>query len=146
MTVVNGQWKQELLEVIKTQAERDAEADARRRARLAEALKSAEAALNAANEALRFCAENMQSKALPASIALLAEGADFKLGDSANPTCVMTTRLDRETAMLTIQFGEGKAKEFDFGRDRHIAPEDVDEYVGRRLLELVRTAKSERPW
>ena len=54
--------------------------------------------------------------------------------------------LDRETAILKIYYLEGKPREFDFVRDRHIAAGDVEEYVGRRAVELVKNAQKGTPW
>ena len=50
------------------------------------------------------------------------------------------------SAVIKVTFGEGKPREFDFAKDRHIAPADVEEYIGRRSLELVRAAHKAHPW
>ena len=48
--------------------------------------------------------------------------------------------------IIKVTFGEGKPREFDLAKDRHIAPADVEEYMGRRSLELVRAAYKTTPW
>ena len=55
-------------------------------------------------------------------------------------------QLDPETAILRVHVAEAKPREFDFARDRHIAATDVEEYVGRRVLELVKVAQKAAPW
>ena len=54
--------------------------------------------------------------------------------------------LVRDSAVIKVAFVEGKPREFDFAKDRHIAAADVEEYVGRRSVELVRTAQKAAPW
>ena len=76
-------------------------------------------------------------KQQPAS---LTEGPDFfKLSVHEH---TLALELVRGSAILRVLAGESKPREFDFAKDRHIAPTDVDEYMGRRLLELVRGAPS----
>jgi hypothetical protein len=45
-----------------------------------------------------------------------------------------------------VNVAETKPREFDFAKDRHIAATDVEEYVGRRAVELVRLAQKATPW
>ena len=54
--------------------------------------------------------------------------------------------LSRDSAIIKITFGDAKPREFDFAKDRHISPADVEEYVGRRSLEFVRSAQKAFPW
>ena len=58
----------------------------------------------------------------------------------------LNVELVRESAVIKVTFIEGKPREFDFAKDRHIAPADVEEYVGRRAVELVRAAHKAHPW
>ena len=58
----------------------------------------------------------------------------------------LTLELSRESAVIKVTFGEGKPRDFDLAKDRHIAPADVEEYMGRRSLELVRAAYKAAPW
>ena|SRR5215471_6975087 len=134
-------WRDELIEAVKTKAEREAEEQERLRKRIAEALAYAEKALVEASGALRFACDQVKSKKQPAE---LVEGKDaFKLLVHDQSLAV---ELARDSAVIKVTFGEGKPREFDFAKDRHIAPNDVEEYVGRRSLELIRAAQKSNPW
>ena len=43
----------------------------------------------------------------------------------------------RESAIIKVTFGEGKPRELDLAKDRHVAPADVVKYMERRALELL---------
>lgn len=134
-------WREELLEAIKTRSERDAEEEAKRRKRVEEALKVADEALAKAGESLAFARDQLAGKGQPVALREDAAGRTLELHGQA-----LAVALDRDEAVLRIAVNEAKAKEFDFAKDRHIAPRDVEEYVGRRLVELVRAAHKAAPW
>jgi hypothetical protein len=134
-------WRDELIEVVKTKAEREAEEQARHKKRVEEALATAEAAMTLGVEGLRFTCEKLKEKGQPAE--LVEQPDNFKLTIREHS---LALDLSRESAAIHITFGEGKPREFDFAKDRHIAPADVEEYVGRRSLELVRAAQKSTPW
>lgn len=134
-------WRDELNDAVKTKAEREAEEAARQRQRVQEALASATGALTLAVDAMRFAAERIAEKGQPVKLTELENGARIDLG-----TLSIALELDRETAVIKVSFLEGKPREFDFARDRHIAAADVEEYVGRRTVELVRNAQKAQPW
>ncbi len=134
-------WRDELIEVVKTKAEREAEEQARHKKRVEEALATAEAAMALGVEGLRFTCDRLKDKEQPAE---LVEQADsYKLSVREHS---LALELSRDSAAIRVIFGEGKPREFDFAKDRHIAPADVEEYVGRRSLELVRAAQKSTPW
>ena len=116
-------WRDELVEVIKSKAEREAEEAERRRKRLEEALSVADEALGQAKDSLGYAHEALV------------------LGDQS-----VRVSLSRETAVLEVGFNDARPREFDFSKDRHLAPRDVEEYVGRRLVELARAAQKADPW
>ncbi len=134
-------WRDELIEAVKTKAERDAEEAARHRKRVEEALATAEAAMKLGAEALRFSAERLGEK---------GQTAAFEEGDGSVKLTLndlsLRLELSRESAIIKVTFGDAKPREFDFAKDRHIAPNDVEEYVGRRALEFVRSAQKAFPW
>jgi hypothetical protein len=134
-------WRDELIEAAKSKTERDAEERERHRKRVEEALNTAEAALGLGAEALRFTHGRLREKEQAAE---LVEGEDdfrLKVGDHG-----LRVELARDAAIVRVTFGDGKPREFDFAKDRHIAPADVEEYIGRRAVELVRTAQKSSPW
>lgn len=134
-------WRDEIIEAAKTKAERDAEEAAHHKKRVEEALTTADASMVLALEGLRFSRDRLREKGQEA---VLDEQPDrFRLGLR---DCSLTLELARDSAMLKITFGEGKPREFDFAKDRHISPPDVEEYVGRRLVELVKAAQKASPW
>ena len=134
-------WRDELIEAVKTKAEREAEEAAKQRQRVQEALASAEAAIALGFDALRFCYERVKEKGQAANFEQTASSARMDLGALS-----LSLELDRETAIVKISYIEGKPREFDFARDRHIAATDVEEYIGRRAVELVRAAQKASPW
>jgi hypothetical protein len=134
-------WREELGEAVKSKAEREAEDKERQRKRVEEALTGAEEALRLATEALRFALQKLQEKQQPARIE--GEGDSLRLTLGA---LSLSVSLDRETAILRATFIEGKPREFDFAKDRHIAATDVEEYVGRRSVEFVKAAQKASPW
>lgn len=134
-------WRDELNDAVKTKAEREEEEAARHRQRVQEALASATGALALGVEAMRFAAERIGEKGQPVKLTELDAGARIDLG-----TLSLALELDKETAVIKVTFLEGKPREFDFARDRHIAAADVEEYVGRRTVELVRNAQKAQPW
>lgn len=134
-------WRDELIEAVKTKAEREAEEQARHRKRVEEALATAEAAMALGIEALRYTKEKLAEKGQAPELAEEKDRHRLKLGDLG-----LTLELVRESAVIKVTFGEGKPREFDLAKDRHIAPADVEEYMGRRALELVRAAYKANPW
>ncbi len=134
-------WRDELIEAVKTKAERDAEEAARHRKRVEEALATAEAAMKLGAEALRFSAERLAEKGQTAAFEEGEGSVKVTLNDLS-----LRLELSRESAIIKVTFGDAKPREFDFAKDRHIAPNDVEEYVGRRALEFVRSAQKAFPW
>lgn len=134
-------WRDELIEAVKTKAEREAEEAARHRKRVEEALATAEAAMKLGAEALRFAGERLTEKGQPASLEEGDGSVKLSLNDLA-----LRLELSRESAIIKVTFGDAKPREFDFAKDRHISPNDVEEYVGRRALEFVRSAQKAFPW
>ncbi len=134
-------WRDELNEAVKSKAEREAEELARVRKRVEEALATATQAMTLGAEALAFASQRLNEKGQAAEHHQQGDLAKLKLADQ-----MVTLELVRESALVRITFGEQKPREFDFAKDRHIAPADVEEYVGRRMLELVRNAYKISPW
>ncbi len=134
-------WKDELIEAVKTKAERDAEEAARHRKRVEEALATAEAAMKVGAEALRFASERLTEKGQSAVLEEPADAIKLQLQELS-----LRLELSRESAIIKVTFGDAKPREFDFAKDRHISPADVEEYVGRRALEFVRSAQKAYPW
>ena len=58
----------------------------------------------------------------------------------------LSVGLSRSDAVLKVTFNDGRPREFDFAKDRHLSPKDVEEYVGRRAVELARAAQKANPW
>jgi len=134
-------WRDELIESVKSKTEREAEELARHKKRVEEALATAEAAINLGVEGLRFTCEQLKAKGQPAELSEAPDRTSLALREHR-----LTLELSRETAIVKITVNEGKPRDFDFAKDRHIAPADVEEYVGRRALELVRGAYKSSPW
>jgi hypothetical protein len=134
-------WRDELLEAVKSKAEREAEEAERHRKRVQEALTAAESAMSLAVEAMRFARDKIAEKSQPVELIEEKDKHKLKLHDTS-----LTLELLRESAVIKVTFGEGKPREFDLAKDRHIAPADVEEYIGRRSLELVRNAYKATPW
>jgi hypothetical protein len=134
-------WRDELVEAVKSKAERDAEEAARHKKRVEEALATAETAMNLGLEALRYTRDRLRDKEQPAELS--EEPDHYRLTLRA---VTLALELSRDTAVIKVTFGEGKPREFDLAKDRHIAPADVEEYMGRRSLELVRGAYKSTPW
>jgi hypothetical protein len=134
-------WRDELIEAAKTKAEREAEELARHRKRVEEALHTAELALGLAAEALRFTRDSLSEKGQTSTLLEQTDSFKLELVDHK-----LRVELARDSAIIKVTFGEGKPREFDFAKDRHIAPADVEEYVGRRAVELVKSAHKASPW
>ena len=134
-------WRDELIEAVKSKAERDAEEAARHRKRVEEALATAETAINLGVEALRYTRDRLREKDQPVELSEEKDRYRLSLRELG-----LTLELVRESAVIKVTFGEGKPREFDLAKDRHIAPADVEEYMGRRSLELVRAAYKTNPW
>jgi hypothetical protein len=134
-------WRDELTEAVKSKTEREAEEAARHKKRVEEALATAESAMALGVEALRYSRDKLQEKGQPVELAEEKDRHRLALFDLA-----LTLELVRESAVIKVTFGEGKPREFDLAKDRHIAPADVEEYMGRRALELVRGAYKAHPW
>ena len=134
-------WRDELIEAVKSKAERDAEEAARHRKRVEEALATAETAVSLGVEALRYTRDRLRDK--EQAVALTEDKDSYRL---VLRELSLSLELVRESAVIKVTFGEGKPREFDLAKDRHIAPADVEEYMGRRSLELVRAAYKTHPW
>ncbi len=134
-------WRDELNEAVKSKAERDAEEAERHKKRVQEALATAEAAMNLGVEALRYTYNKLKDKGQPATLSEEADKYKLTLGE-----LTLALELSRESAVIKATYGEGKPREFDLAKDRHIAATDVEEYLGRRSLELVRAAYKATPW
>lgn len=134
-------WRDELIEAVKTKSEREAEDLARHKKRVEEALTTAEAAMSLGGEALRFARDKLRDKGQEADLSESADSLKLSLRDVS-----LSLDLARDAALIKITFGDGKPREFDFAKDRHIAPADVEEYIGRRALEFVRAAQKASPW
>lgn len=144
-------WREELSEAVKTKAEREAEEAARLKQRVQEALGTAESAFGLAMDALRFASEKIGEKGKTVKLEPHpgdpSPGAKLAIeqGGDLGPL-VLGLSIDRETAVVKASIGETKPREFDFAKDRHIAASDVEEYVGRRIIELVRAAQKASAW
>jgi hypothetical protein len=134
-------WRDELIEAVKTKAERDAEEAARHKKRVEEALATAEKAMEVGGEALHFAHAKLTEKGQPATLEKEGDALKFMLFDLS-----LRVELLRESAVIRVTFGDSKPREFDFAKDRHISANDVEEYVGRRSLEFVRNAQKAFPW
>lgn len=144
-------WRDELSEAVKTKAERDAEEAARLKQRVQEALGTAESAFGLAMDALRFAAEKIGEKGKSVKLDVTAgdpsPGAKLVIEQNGDAgALVLGLSIDRETAVVRSFLGETKPREFDFAKDRHIAASDVEEYIGRRVIELVRAAQKASAW
>lgn len=134
-------WRDELIEAVKTKAEREAEDLARHRKRVEEALTTAEAAMALAADALKFARDRLKEKEQPAELSEEPDAYRLTLREAS-----LGLELVRDAALIKVTFGDGKPREFDFAKDRHIAPADVEEYMGRRTLEFVRAAQKAAAW
>jgi hypothetical protein len=134
-------WRDELSEAVKSKAEREGEEAKRRAKRLAEALTVADEAMDKAREGLRFANEQFQSKQQPSQIKEDGGSYELRMHDLS-----IAVDLSRDDAVLKVTFNDGRPREFDFAKDRHLSPKDVEEYVGRRAVELARAAQKANPW
>lgn len=134
-------WRDELIEAAKTKAEREEEELARHRKRVQEALNTAESAFDLASKALDFTRESLSAKGQAPELEAQTDAHTLKLGEHK-----LRVELHRDSAAIKVVYGEGKPREFDFAKDRHIAPADVEEYIGRRAVELVKSAQKASPW
>lgn len=134
-------WRDELIEAAKTKTERDEEEQARHRKRVQEALHTAETAFGLAVEAIKFARDRVADKGQTPQFSEHPDAYTLEL--LAHKIHI---ELVRDSAVIKVVFGEGKPREFDFAKDRHIAPADVEEYVGRRAVELVKIAQKASPW
>ncbi|XYH97976.1 hypothetical protein ACMHYB_61260 [Sorangium sp. So ce1128] len=126
---------------MKSKSEREAEDLARHKKRVAEALAAAESAVALGAESLKFAHARLQEKGQPIVFSQEQDRHRLALGEFS-----LALELLRDSAIVRVTFGDGKPREFDFAKDRHIAPADVEEYIGRRALELVRAAQKAAPW
>ncbi len=134
-------WRDELIDVIKAKAEREAEEAARKAKRLAEALVVAEAALVQASDGLRFANEQLKGKRQPVVLSDVPDDVSISIDDLS-----LAIALSRGEAILRVTFNGGRPREFDFANDRHLSIKDVEEYVGRRAVEFARAAQKAKPW
>src|SRR5262245_3354422 len=99
-------WRDELIEAVKTKAEREAEEAARQKKRVEEAPVTAAAAMKLALDSLRFAHERLREKGQGAE---LAEGTDaYRLGVGS---LQLGIELSRETAVLKVSHVDGKPRE-----------------------------------
>ena len=134
-------WRDELIEAIKSKSEREAEEDERRKKRLEAALEVAHEALQQAEEGLRFTDQQLRAKSQP--VKLEKKNGEIAL---AIHDLRLTVLLTTDDAVLRVTYNDGRPREFDFAKDRHLSPKDVEEYVGRRAVELARAAQKNNPW
>lgn len=134
-------WRDELIDVVKSKSEREAEDEERKQKRLTEALKVAEEALEKASDGLRFTDEQLKNKSQPSTLAEKSDDICLKVNEFS-----LAVALSRADAVLTVTFNDGRPREFDFAKDRHLSVKDVEEYVGRRAVELARAAQKAAPW
>ena len=134
-------WRDELKEAVKSKAEREQEEQARKRKRLEEALQVAREALDKTAAVLGFTHELLVSKEQPSTLAEDGGITSLKMHDMS-----LLVGLSEESAVLKVTLNEGHPREFDFSKDRHLSPKDVEEYVGRRAVELARAAQQKHPW
>ena len=134
-------WRDELSEVIKSKAEREAEEAERQRKRLEEALAVADEAMRLALEGLAFTTEQLESKQQPVKFEKAEGRLSLALGELS-----LLVELGRDDAVLKVNYNEGRPRDFDFAKDRHLSAKDVEEYVGRRAVELARAAQKSSPW
>ncbi len=134
-------WRDELVEVVKSKTERESEEADRKKKRLEEALKVAEEALAKAAEGLRFTDEQLKSKSQPSKLAEVGDDISLQMSELS-----LAVTLSRDEAVVKVTFNEGRPREFDFAKDRHLSAKDVEEYVGRRAVELARAAQKTHPW
>ena len=88
-----------------------------------------------------FAAEQLREKGQDVNVDTKDDGRTLSFRDYS-----VVLGLDVETAVLTVVYNDGRPKEFDFAKDRHLAPKDVEEYVGRRVVEMARAAQKAEPW
>jgi len=148
-------WRDELIDAVKTKAEREAEEAEKHKQRVREAMMSAEAALKFGVDALTFASERVREKGKASSIEASEHAVKFTMEGPAAPaaagappaptTMSLAADLDPSTAVIKVTYQDAKAREFDFARDRHIAAADVEEYLGRRVVELIRAAQKASP-
>lgn len=134
-------WRDELKEAVKSKAEREAEEAERKRKRVEAALKVAGEALILCSGGLEFALQELQGKQQPAQLSAAGDRRQLTLGEQS-----LVVELDRETAVLKVTLNDSKPREFDLAQDRHLAPKDIEEYVGRRAVELARAAYKAQPW
>ncbi len=134
-------WRDELIDVVKSKSEREQEDEERRKKRLAEALEVAEQALAKAADGLRFADELLKSKSQPSNLAEKTDDVSLQMNELS-----LGVALSRADAILKVTFNDGRPREFDFAKDRHLSVKDVEEYVGRRAVELARAAQKTTPW
>lgn len=134
-------WRDELIEAIKSKSEREAEEEAKRLKRLESALEVADEALGKAEEGLRFADAQLRGKSQPAKLEKKNGEVALAIHDLR-----LAVLLSREDAVVKVSYNDGRPREFDFAKDRHLSPKDVEEYVGRRAVELARAAQKQNPW
>jgi hypothetical protein len=134
-------WRDELIEAVKSKDEREREDDERRRKRLEEALAVADDAMQKALESLRFADERLRVQRQPSKLNEKKDEYSLELYDLS-----LAVGLARTDAVVKVIFNDGRPREFDFSKDRHLSAKDVEEYVGRRAVELARAAQKTHPW
>ncbi len=134
-------WRKELIDTIRSKEDREREEQERARKRLEAALKIADEAMRGAAESLRFAHEQFSAKGQPSKLDESGDKLHFELFELH-----LSVELCRDDAILKINYVEGRPREFDFSKDRHLGPRDVEEYVGRRAVELARAAQKSNPW
>ncbi|MEM9693233.1 MAG: hypothetical protein AAGA56_11855 [Myxococcota bacterium] len=136
-----AQWREELIEAIKSKAERDAEEAERQRKRLEAALAVADEAMGGALDGLSFVEQQLKGKSQPVALEKGKGSHRLQLHEQS-----LEVSVSRDDAVVKVSFNGGRPREFDFAKDRHLAPKDVEEYVGRRAVELARSAQKTHPW
>src|SRR5262245_59497989 len=129
-------WRDELIEAVKSKDERATEEEERRKKRLEEALAVADEAMRKSLDSLRFASDQLRAKKQP--VKLDEKKDEYALGLHDLSLAVGLTRTE---AVVKVTFNDGRPREFDFSKDRHLSAKDVEEYVGRRAVELARAAQ-----
>ncbi len=79
-------WRDELIEAVKTKAEREAEELARHRKRVEEALTTADAAVNLGVEGLRFTRDRLTDKGQPVELTEAQDATSSRCASIPSPS------------------------------------------------------------
>ncbi|KYF81936.1 hypothetical protein BE17_49890, partial [Sorangium cellulosum] len=93
-------WRDELIEAVKSKAEREAEDLARHKKRVAEALAAAESAVAQGAESLKFAHERLQEKGQPIVLSQEQDKHRLAFGEFS-----LALELLRDSAIVRVTFG-----------------------------------------